>query len=80
MFTVNIHEAKTKLSFLLAQVEAQDESVLICRNGKPVAELRRTASKARTGKLPPPNLSMAVKVYGDLTAPLVQDELPEDFQ
>ena len=80
MLTVNIHEAKTKLSFLLAKVESQNESVLICRNGKPVAELRKTAPIAHTGKLPPPNLAMAVNIHGDLTAPLGQDELPEDFQ
>ncbi|MXW26275.1 MAG: type II toxin-antitoxin system Phd/YefM family antitoxin [Dehalococcoidia bacterium] len=38
MTTVNIHEAKTHLSRLLAQVEA-GEDVVIARNGKPVARL-----------------------------------------
>ena len=38
MVTVNIHEAKTHLSRLLAQVEAGEE-VVIARNGKPVARL-----------------------------------------
>lgn len=38
MKTVNIHEAKTNLSRLLAQVEAGEE-VVIARNGKPVARL-----------------------------------------
>ena len=38
MTTVNIHEAKTNLSRLLAQVEAGDD-VVIARNGKPVARL-----------------------------------------
>ena len=38
MTTVNIHEAKTNLSRLLAQVEA-GEDVVIARNGKPVARL-----------------------------------------
>ena len=36
MVTVNVHEAKTNLSRLLAQVEA-GEDVVIARNGKPVA-------------------------------------------
>jgi len=40
MITVNTHEAKSKLSALLAAVEERNETVLICRNGKPVAELR----------------------------------------
>lgn len=36
---LNIHEAKTKLSAVLMQIEKTGESVLICRNGKPVAKL-----------------------------------------
>jgi prevent-host-death family protein len=36
--TVNIHEAKTHLSKLLARVEA-GETIVIARAGKPVAEL-----------------------------------------
>ena len=38
MVTVNVHEAKTHLSRLLAQVEA-GEDVVIARGGKPVARL-----------------------------------------
>ncbi|HXU31292.1 MAG TPA: type II toxin-antitoxin system prevent-host-death family antitoxin, partial [Thermoanaerobaculia bacterium] len=40
MVTVNTHEAGSELSSLLARVEEQGETILICRNGKPVAELR----------------------------------------
>jgi prevent-host-death family protein len=36
---INVHEAKSKLSAVLAKIEETGESVLICRNGKPVAEL-----------------------------------------
>ena len=38
MVTVNVHEAKTHLSRLLARVEAGEE-VVIARNGNPVARL-----------------------------------------
>jgi prevent-host-death family protein len=38
--TVNIHEAKSHLSRLLAEV-AQGESVIIAKAGKPVAKLLR---------------------------------------
>jgi prevent-host-death family protein len=38
MKTVNVHEAKTKLSQLLADVE-QGEEVTIARNGVPIARL-----------------------------------------
>ena len=46
MLTVNIHEAKTNLSRLLAQVEAGEE-VVIARNGKPVARLVRVQKHGR---------------------------------
>ena len=38
MTMVNVHEAKTRLSRLLAQVEAGEE-VVIARRGEPVARL-----------------------------------------
>ena len=38
MKVVNVHEAKTTLSALLARVEA-GEDVVIARNGRPVARL-----------------------------------------
>ncbi len=38
MVTVNVHEAKTNLSRLLAQVESGEE-VVIARSGTPVARL-----------------------------------------
>jgi len=39
MKTVNVHDAKTGLSALLAQVEKSGKRFVICRNGKPVADL-----------------------------------------
>ena len=38
MVAVNVHEAKTHLSRLLARVE-EGEEVVIARNGKPIARL-----------------------------------------
>jgi prevent-host-death family protein len=38
MTTVNVHEAKTRLSQLIAEAETGGE-VVIARNGKPVARL-----------------------------------------
>ena len=46
MVTVNVHEAKTHLSRLLAQVEAGEE-VIIARNGKPVAQLVRCKKRGK---------------------------------
>ena len=39
MQKLNIHEAKTRLSAVLSEVEKKGETFLICRNGRPVAEL-----------------------------------------
>lgn len=39
MKTVNVHEAKTTFSALLAEIERTGSRVVICRNGKPVADL-----------------------------------------
>ena len=46
MTTVNVHQAKTHLSRLLARVEAGEE-IVIARNGRPVARL---VSCSRSGK------------------------------
>ena len=46
MTIVNVHEAKTNLSRLLAQVEAGEE-VVIARNGKPVARLVSVQKRGR---------------------------------
>ncbi len=46
MAKVNVHEAKTNLSRLLAQVEAGEE-VVIARNGEPVARLVRVQKRGK---------------------------------
>jgi antitoxin (DNA-binding transcriptional repressor) of toxin-antitoxin stability system len=37
--TLNIHEAKTKLSAVLMQIEKTGDCFVICRNGTPIAEI-----------------------------------------
>jgi prevent-host-death family protein len=39
MKTINVHQAKTDLSRLLAEIEKTGKRIVICRNGKPVADL-----------------------------------------
>ncbi len=39
MKTVNVHEAKTHFSSLLAKLEKDSEPIVICRNGEPIADL-----------------------------------------
>ena len=79
MIRVNTHEAKSKLSALLAAVEEKGESVLICRNGKPVAELSKPRiTNARFDRLKPyPELKPLFINY-DPTEPLSEDEWPSE--
>ena len=72
MRTVNVHEAKTQLSRLLAAVEAGEE-VLISRAGKPIARLVDLQPKPR--RRPLGLLEGKFAVPDDFDAPL-----PDDIQ
>jgi antitoxin (DNA-binding transcriptional repressor) of toxin-antitoxin stability system len=73
---VNTHEAKTQLSSLLVRVEEQGETVLICRNGKPVAELRPLPPAADPLQIHP-ELSK-IRFHADPMAPRDPEDWPED--
>ena len=45
MKTLNVHEAKTRLSAVLAEVSEKGQRFLICRNGEPVADLIPSCQK-----------------------------------
>jgi prevent-host-death family protein len=72
--TVNVHEAKTNFSSLLARVEDKNEAVVICRNGEPVADL--VPHKPRNRTKPHRTLSK-IKLSYDPTDPLAADEWPK---
>jgi len=74
MKIVNIHEAKTKLSALLAEVEETGEKVLICRHGKPVADLVPHRKRSR---LEPHPVMSKIRLNYDPIEPLAEDEWPE---
>ena len=71
MLTVNVHEAKTHLSRLLAQVEAGEE-VVIARNGKPVAQLVSCKSE---GNRQPGSMAGLFEVPDSFFDPLPEEEL-----
>ena len=70
---VNVHVAKTKLSAILAKVEA-GEAFTVCRNGKPVADIVPHKSGTRTK--PHPVLSK-IRIAYDPTEDISQDEWGE---
>ena len=57
MITVNMHEAKTRLSELVKAVEEQNETVVLCRDGREVAEIRRRIKRAAARNLTPTRAS-----------------------
>ncbi len=64
---VNMHEAKTQLSQLVAKME-EGEEVILARNGKPVAKLVPVEEKPR---IPPAGLFAGkIKMSKDFNEPL----------
>jgi prevent-host-death family protein len=75
MKTLNVHEAKTKLSAVLADVSEKGEKYVICRNGKPVADLVPHVKKSR---LSPHPVLRRIRVRYDPTEPLTAEEWPQE--
>ena len=83
MITVNMHEAKTRLSKLVKAVEEDGEVVILQRNGKPVAELHRChpTSNAPIRRLTPnPELQVTLNPGYDPAEPATGDDWPEEFR
>ena len=78
MITVNTHEAKSKLSKLLAAVEQKGEVGLICRNGKVVAELKAVKPAHRHRLEPDPALKVTFAPGFDSAEPATEADWPEE--
>ncbi len=78
MISVNIHEAKTKLPALLRLLEEKGEYIRICRNGKPVAEIRPIEKVSDPFKQNP--RLMGVKFNEDPVLPLKDDDWPGELR
>ena len=72
---VNVYEAKTRLSALLAEVEAGG-SVVIARAGRPVARLVPFQSRRRPPRVPG-LMRGRIRIIGDLDA--VDREIAAEF-
>ena len=81
VITVNMHEAKTRLSELVKAVEERNETVVLCRDGREVAEIRRCARRRRTRNLAPDSRFRVVFAPGYRpTEPLSGDEWPDTLR
>ena len=79
MIAVNMHEAKTRFSKLIRSIEKDGETILICRHGHPVAEIRALES-ASGSRLPGPDKQLAASIHYDPAEPLDEADLPEDLR
>ena len=77
MKTVNVHEAKTNFSSLLATVEGSSESFVICRNGTPVADL---VPHKRVNRTKPHPILGKMKISYDPAETASEDEWPRRFR
>ncbi len=73
MKKANVHEAKTHLSAMLAEIEEKGESYAICRNGKPVADL---VPHVRKDRLHPHSVMHRIRIKYDPTESLTPAEWP----
>jgi antitoxin (DNA-binding transcriptional repressor) of toxin-antitoxin stability system len=77
MITVNMHEAKTRLSELVKAVEERNETIVLCRDGEEVAEIRRRPKRRPTRSLTPdPRFRVELMPGYRPTEPLADDEWP----
>ena len=81
MITVNMHEAKTRLSELVKAVEDRGETVVLCRDGREVAEIRRRVKKRQPRNLAPDARLRVEFARGYRpTEPLSEDEWPDPLR
>jgi antitoxin (DNA-binding transcriptional repressor) of toxin-antitoxin stability system len=76
-----MHEAKTRLSELVKAVEEQGETVVLCRNGHEVAEIRRRRQR-RVSRSLTPDRRFRVEFSRGYRAdePLTDDEWPDKLK
>ena len=77
MKTVNIHEAKTNFSSLLAKLEKDRETIVICRNGEPVADL---VPHKRVNRTKPHPVLSRIKIKYDPVETASEAEWPKRFR
>lgn len=79
MKSVNIHEAKSSLSKLIADVESKGVTIVLCRAGKPVANLVPAQKKPHNPLLQHPFLKRGKILYNPIE-PLTKTEWPRRYR
>ncbi len=79
MISMNLYEAKTQLSRLVAAVENRGEHVVLCRNGKPVADIVPHEA-ARGATLQPDPELLGARFLEDPTKGVSTGDWPEELR
>ena len=78
MISVNMHDAKTRLSELVKKVEQANETIVLCRDGREVAEIRRRSKRRAVRDLTPdPRFQVKFARGYDPAEPLTNAEWPK---
>ncbi|MBA4386724.1 MAG: hypothetical protein C0404_02015 [Verrucomicrobia bacterium] len=76
---INVYEAKAHLSKLIGRVEKEHEVIIICRHGKPVADLVAHYPSKKDPLAQDESLKGAV-FTGDPCAPVSEEDWPEELR
>jgi len=79
MIAINIYEAKSQLSRLVASVENQGQRIVLCRNGRPVADIVPHEKGLNTTLQPDPDL-VGAQFLSEPSAPLPAEDWPEGLR
>jgi antitoxin (DNA-binding transcriptional repressor) of toxin-antitoxin stability system len=79
MISMNLYEAKTQLSRLVAAVETRGELVVLCRNGTPVADIVPHEA-ARAATLQPDPELLGARFLEDPTKGVSTEDWPEELR
>ena len=79
MVTVNLYQAKAQFSRLVSAVEKRGERIVVCRNGRPVADLVPHTPSAYKNLDPDP-LLVGARFLGDPATPLEAGDWPEHLR
>jgi antitoxin (DNA-binding transcriptional repressor) of toxin-antitoxin stability system len=77
MISVNMHEAKSRLSELVKAVEDSNEVIVLCRNGVAVAEIKAPSKRKIDRLTPHPDLRVKLHPSFDPTEQATEEDWPE---
>lgn len=75
---INVYQAKATLSELLAKVERTGDRIVLCRNGKPIADL--VPHKKDSISLKPPHELRGAKFKSDPTEGVSLEDWPAELR